>query len=218
MMRRQLGSWLKKTGDRVEKFQPKTLHLILPGCGGTYRFDETEGKHIGFTGCHDSVGVFFIIDDDHYFAANIDVRVRIDGSNANGIVTGSTMVPKTSGAFLEVSNGTTARLNEESAANTWNNLVLARSSRMRKSLVVVGSWMSSPALDDMVQDRVVKEVMAFLNVVEETGSMREPFRAVVVKLPSGDVSERADHWLEARRWSVVGMEDGERKWHFSVPP
>lgn len=215
-MKQQLSEWLLKTGDRVDRIQPKPLHLILPGCGGTYRFDQTNAKHIGFTGCHGSVGVFFIVDDERYFAANIDVRVRPEGSN--GLVTGSTRVPvgTSSSAFIDVTNGTFDRLQKESTASGWLKLVGSSSARMRDSLVLTGSWMSSPVLDELVPERVAKAVMAFLSVTRETRSMREGHGTVVVSLPNGEVVEQGDHWLEPEDWKVAREDGRERKWQFGV--
>ncbi|KAK6388592.1 hypothetical protein LTR65_007748 [Meristemomyces frigidus] len=193
--------------------EPKqALRLILPSCGGIYHFDsDRQGdQHVGFSGCYDSVGVYFAVGASHCFAANIDVRILTEGTD--GIMTGRTVIPGDDVAVsATVQEEVYRRLEAASHRAGWPTVT----GLMRDTLVTTGGWMSSASQDEPVQDGVVAAVQAFLGFPKEAGKTPEEEVALVVKR-SGEIVERAEHWLTARKWNVDDTDHGRGDWQFGV--
>ncbi|KAK5119472.1 hypothetical protein LTR85_007572 [Meristemomyces frigidus] len=210
MMRQRLGKWLKKTGDKVDSSERTPLLLFLPGHGGTYNFNHGT-DHIAFGSCYDTVGVYFPIDQDRYFAANIEVRVLTEEPDRTLMV--RTTAPSESRTILGVRDGVIARLQ----AQPWASLVLSQNPSTRDSLVMTGSWASGGILQkSLIQHAVETALQAFFQCPDRKLGKRDGNAAVVLRLPNPKVEERAEHWLEARDWSVLTADEGRETWQFGV--
>lgn len=77
---------LKVHGKRqVSEPQPQPFRRIPEGCGGTYRFDQSDMHHVGVDGCRSCLGVYFAIDDSRCFAAHIWAWVEPSNGKPGGL-------------------------------------------------------------------------------------------------------------------------------------
>ncbi|KAK5119473.1 hypothetical protein LTR85_007573 [Meristemomyces frigidus] len=147
-----------------EHFRPlanKPVYLVTPGHGGTYTFKPSgplnprEPRHIGFSGCYDSVGVYFAIDHYRCFAANISAWVKTE---SNEVIIASTRIPVTTDiqqTHDKVAQGIVHRLDMESEKGGWAG---QKTDIMRRSLVMTGRWMMKGSRTSMLQTAVVHAV------------------------------------------------------------
>ncbi|KAK6388591.1 hypothetical protein LTR65_007747 [Meristemomyces frigidus] len=200
-----------------DKFRPtpfKPLHLVTPGHGGTYTFRNAKSsepkkpRHLGFSGCYDSVGVYFAIDDQRCFAANISAWIKTE---ANEVGIASTATPEGTDSqkvYERVSQEIAHRLNMESAKSGWAG---PKTDVMRGTLIMTGRWMSKGSRTAMLQTAVAHAVQDWLGIPRAKYKSAERDGVLIIEHP-GEVVVRAGHWLDASHWSVLGGDEVDLPW------
>ncbi|KAK4546953.1 hypothetical protein LTR36_001685 [Oleoguttula mirabilis] len=188
------------------KLKGKSEYLDLTlGYGGTYDLGTPTLEHIAFSGCDRGVGVFFMIDENRCFAANIDIR--------GNITEGDVSIELKARASTAIDSQIRTRLEKESRDASWG----PRTARMRESLVVVGLGARSRAtsMDGYARYAVCAAVQEWLAM--DMDQRKEPvaYRGLVVKR-SGKVKQRAEKSLSAWRWRAVGVQTARGAWRFMM--
>lgn len=204
-----------------ESFKPlahKPLLLVTPGHGGTYTCkttgpqDPQEPRYIGFSGCYDSIAVYFAIDETRCFAANVNAWVKA-GSNDGTIA--STKIPVDTDSqktYDKIAEEVKQRLDRECATAGWAG---EKTELMRNSLVMTGRWMAKGSRSTMLQTAVGHAIQDWLEISRAQHQPAERYAALIVE-HKGQIVVNADHWLDPVQWAVVNGSEVDLPWQLNV--
>ena len=184
------------------KDDPQHYRHIPPGTGGTYRYSNTGNdssltKHVGMTGCSTSVGVYFKIDEQRFFAAHIVGTV--DGPTGVAVNT-------TTGAVIKTH---ICALLDNEATNVWQNVTSGMRESIKTTLVMVCSRRADPngALASEYVQQAVNEWV-------QTTRIASPSTAMVVDHKAGSPPYVGDD-PSANGWVQV-LEPSNGVWQFQI--
>lgn len=194
-----------------KKVRAKPYLLVPLGRGGTFKVNGQTPANVGFTDCDSTTAVYFMIDEQRYFAANIGIQITRKPST-NSMLTGYSISERRGLLYAYVATGINRRLEEEASSQSWvPNRALARA-----TLAIIGQDATEDAGTDTDYCRWATGdvVQQWLGIVQTQRVQPTQQREVI--LSSGGKVERVDEIAEARRWRAIEAVSSNLGWHLNI--
>ena len=185
---------------------------LWPNQGRTFQLSESSLEHVAFTGCDTSLGVFFIVDKERCFAANIEVIIQ-RSSSPDAAQDPQAISARRRTVEDQVRRQVRDALDAEHEFYGWGSLWL--DATMRDKLVIIGRGAQRFATTEADYARWVvgDAVQTWLGIPGSERADPKPHVSAVVKF-SGNIKDRTDQ-LDAAKWELRAVGNA-RMWRIVV--